>query len=181
MISESMQKLVNNQLQVDLNSAYLYLAISNYFERMNLTGMARWLMAQYHEELTHAQILMKYLNDRDGVVEIRAIPAQEVNYGTPFQAFQKILGHEEGVTASYQKAYNQAVTEGDTQTADLMQQFLREQIDETAQSKIIVGRLQLNNNNPAGLLLLDQELGQRTNGVAAPGTAPAAPVAPPAG
>lgn len=175
MISESMQKLVNNQIQVDLNSAYLYLAISNYFERMNLTGMAKYLMAQYQEELTHAQILMKYLNDRDGVVEIRAIPAQAVNYGTPLQAFQKILEHEEGVTVSYQTAYNQAVAEGDTQTADLMQQFLREQIDETGQSKTIVGRLQINNNNPAGLLLLDQELGQQANGETAPGTAPAAP------
>ncbi len=161
MISEQMQELINHLIQVELNSAYLYLAMANYFNRRNLTGMGTWLQLQHQEELTHAQDLIKYLTDQGGVVEIRPISAQPVEFGSPLEAWQQVLDHEQYVTQTYQKAYEMALNAQDYQTATVFHDFLREQVDETAQSMRIVGRLRINQENPAGLLLLDQELGQR--------------------
>lgn len=161
MISEQMQQLINHLIQLDLHSAYLYLAIANYFDRLNLTGMEKWLLLQHEEEREHAQSLMDYLNDLGGVVRIGSIPEQPVNFGTPLEAWQTVLEHERYVTQSYQRAYHAALTLPDYQTAALFAQFLREQVDEIAQSIRIVGRLELSEGNPAALLFLDQEMGQR--------------------
>lgn len=179
MITEQIQQLLNHLISVELGSAYLYLAMANYFARRNLTGMAQWLRLQHDEERTHADTLLNYLTDRGGVVEIRAIPAQPVNFGSPLEAWQQVLSHEQLVTQNYQQAYDMAMKAQDYQTATILQDFLREQVDEVAQATRIVGRLQINRDNPAGLLLLDQELGQRQAAAAAP-AAPAAPAAGPA-
>ncbi|HWI53445.1 MAG TPA: ferritin [Symbiobacteriaceae bacterium] len=177
MITEQIQQLINHLIAMELGSAYLYLAMSNYFARLNLTGMATWLRLQHDEERTHADTLVNYLTDRGGVVEIRAIPAQPVNFGSPLEAWQQVLKHEQFVTQNYQQAYDVAFKAQDYQTATILQDFLREQIDEVAQAVRIVGRLQINRENPAGLLLLDQELGQREAAAAAPAPAAAAPAA----
>lgn len=184
MISEQMQQLVNHLIQIELNSANLYLAMSNYFQRLNLTGMATWLRLQHDEERGHAQRLMDFLVDRGGVVEVRAIPAQPATYGSPLEAWQAVLQHEQFVTQNYQQAYEAATQARDWQLLAILQDFLREQVDETAQATRIVGRLQLARDNSAALLMLDQELGQRQAAGAAPAApapAPAAPAAPAAG
>lgn len=173
MISEQMQKLLNHLIQVELGSAYLYLAMSSYFARINLTGMAQWLRLQHDEERGHADQLITYLTDRGGVVEIRSIPAQPVNFGSPLEAWQQVLAHEQYVTQNYQQAYDMATKAQDYQTAAIAQDFLKEQVDEVAQAMRIVGRLQINKDNPTGLLILDQELGGRTAETAAPAPAPA--------
>lgn len=175
-----MQQLVNHLIQIELNSAYLYLAMSAYFQRINLTGMATWLRLQHDEERGHAQRLIDYLVDRGGVVEVRAISAQPGTYGSPLEAWQQVLQHEQFVTQNYQQAYEAALQARDYQLMAILQDFLREQVDEVAQATRIVGRLQLARENPAALLLLDQELGQREAAAPAP-AAPAAPApAPPA-
>lgn len=174
MISEQMRQLINYLISAEYQSAYLYQAMSAYFNRINLTGMGRWLRLQNEEELGHATRLIDYLTDRNGIVEIRAIPAQPVNYGTPFEAFQRVLAHEQAVTEAYRQAYAAATQAGDFETVAIVQEFLREQTEEVAQAFVIVGRLQQASNNPAAILLLDQELGQRT----APAPAPAQPAAP---
>jgi len=161
MISEQMQELVNHLIQVELNSAYLYLAMANYLTRRNLIGMGKWLRLQHQEELSHAQELIDYLTDRDGVVEIRPVSAQPLDFGTPLETWQAVFEHEQYVTQSYNRAFEVATNAQDYQTLGLIQRFLQEQIDETAQASVIIGRLQINQENPAGLLLLDQELGQR--------------------
>lgn len=178
MITEQMQQLINHLIQIELNSAYLYLAMSTYFQRMNLTGMATWLRLQHDEERGHAQRLIDYLTDRSGVVEVRAIPAQPFNFGSPLEAWQQVLKHEQFVTQNYQQAYDVAVKAQDQQLIPILQDFLREQVDEVAQATRIVGRLQLARENPAALLLIDQELGRRGAAGAAP--AAAAPAAAPA-
>ncbi|MFZ5823359.1 MAG: ferritin [Bacillota bacterium] len=161
MLSQEMNQLLNRLIQLELYSAYLYLAIANYFHRLNLTGMAEWLRQQHEEEREHAQRLISYVNDLNGVVEIRGIPEMPVNFGSPLQAWQQVLEHERYVTQSYQEAYGLALRAQDYQTAAQFDWFLREQVDEIAQSTRIVGRLQLSQGNPAALLLLDQEMGQR--------------------
>lgn len=179
LISDQMQQLVNHLIQVELNSAYLYLAMSAYFTRMNLTGMGTWLRIQHDEERGHAQRLMDYLVDRGGVVEVRAIPAQPTTFGSPLEAWQQVVRHEQFVTQNYQQAYEAAVQAKDYQLLPILQSFIQEQVEEVAQASVIVGRLQFARENSAALLMLDQELGQRTAPGAAP--APAAPAAPAGG
>lgn|GEM_PF-344492 len=159
MISEQVQQLLNHLIQVELNSAYLYLAMSNYFNRMNLMGMANWLRLQHDEERGHAQQLISYLIDRGGQVEMRALAAQPTSFGSPLEAWQQVLRHEQFVTQNYQQAYDVVSRAQDWQTLVIVQDFLREQVDEVAQAIRIVGRLQLAGDSPAALLMMDQELG----------------------
>jgi ferritin len=167
-LNQEVQSLLNNLIQIEHVSSTLYLAMSAYMNRLNLRGMGSWLRLQSEEERTHMLKLINYLVDRGGTVELKAIPAQPADFGTPLETFQKVLAHEQFVTNSYRQAYNY-VYQVDQQTAVIIQEFLREQIDEEAQSQTIVDRLTLAKDNPAALLLLDQELGQRQNGAAGVG------------
>lgn len=172
-MNEELQKLMNNLIQIEHVSTTLYLAMSAYMGKLNFTGMAKWLRLQSEEERTHMLTLIDYVVDKDGTVQLSSVPAQPSDFGTPLEAFQKVLGHEQFVTNAYRQAFNY-VNQVDPQAAVIIQDFLREQIDEEAQAQTIVSRLTLAGNNPSALLLLDQELGQRQNGAGAPVPAPTA-------
>lgn len=165
MLNDQIQKLVNNLIQIEHVSTTLYLAMSAYMANQNYTGMAKWLRIQSEEERTHMLKLIDYLTDRGGVVELQELPAQPKEYGSPLETFQKVLEHEQFVTNSYRQAYNYAA-QTDQQTAVIIQEFLREQIDEEAQSQKVVDRLKIAGDNPSALLVMDQELGQRAAGPA---------------
>ncbi|MDX8344711.1 ferritin [Rossellomorea sp. YZS02] len=157
--------MVNNLIQIEHVSTTLYLAMSAYMANQNYSGMAKWLRIQSEEERTHMLKLIDYLTDRGGVVELQELPAQPKEYGSPLETFQKVLEHEQFVTNSYRQAYNYAA-QTDQQTAVIIQEFLREQIDEEAQSQKVVDRLKIAGDNPSALLVMDQELGQRAAGPA---------------
>ncbi|WP_066174620.1 ferritin [Bacillus marinisedimentorum] len=165
-MNEDIQNLINRLIQIEHVSSTLYLAMSAYMDRINYTGMASWLRAQSNEERTHMLVLIDYLNDKGGTVKLEAVPAQQDDFGSPLQTFKQVLAHEQYVTNGYRRAYNFAV-QADPQAAVIINDFLREQIEEESQSQRIVDRLALASDNPAALLVLDQELGQRINGAAA--------------
>ncbi|PLR95145.1 ferritin [Bacillus sp. T33-2] len=171
-MNEQIQNLVNNLIQLEHVSSALYLAMSNYMNKINLRGMGTWLRLQSEEERTHMLTLMDYLVDRGGTVELRSLPAQPIGFGTPLEAFQRVLEHEQFVTNSYRQAYNYVLQANDQQTLVIIQDFLREQVEEEAQSQTIVDRLRLAQNNPAAILILDQELGQRQPAAAVGTTVP---------
>lgn len=166
-MNEELQKLINNLIQIEHVSTTLYLAMSAYMGRLNYTGMAHWLRLQSEEERTHMLKLIDYVVDKDGTVQLNSIPTQPSNFGTPLETFQKVLDHEKFVTNAYRQAFNY-VNQVDPQATVIIQDFLREQIDEEAQSLTIVNRLKIAQNNPSALLLLDQELGQRKNTTGTP-------------
>ncbi|MGG3799960.1 ferritin [Metabacillus fastidiosus] len=166
-MNEELQKLINNLIQIEHVSTTLYLAMSAYLGKLNYTGMAHWLRLQSEEERTHMLKLIDYGVDKDGTVQINNIPAQPSNLGTPLETFQKALEHERFVTNAYRQAFNY-VNQIDPQATVIIQDFLREQIDEEAQTLTIVNRLKIAQNNSSALLLLDQELGQRKNTTTTP-------------
>ena len=159
-MNEELQRLFNRLIEIEHVSTTLYLAMSAYMGKENYTGMANWLRLQSNEERSHLLKLIDFVVDKNGTVELTAVPAQPSNFGTPLETFQKVLEHEQFVTNSYRQAYNYAI-QVDPQSAVIIQDFLREQIDEEAQTQTIVDRLTLAQNQPSALLLLDQELGQR--------------------
>lgn len=166
-MNEDIQKLVNDLIQIEHVSTTLYLAMAAYMDRINYVGMAHWLRVQSEEERTHMLKLIDYLTGKDGIVEIRTLSAQPTNFGTPLETFERVYNHERYVTNAYRQAYDYVVRV-DPQTAAIVLDFLREQIDEEAQALTIVERLKIADNNPSAILLLDRELGQRQDG-AAPG------------
>lgn len=165
-MNEELQSLFNDLIQLEHVSSTLYLAMSAAMARQNYTGIAHWLRLQSEEERTHMLTLVDFVLDRDGTVQINSIPAQPTDFGTPLETFQKVLSHEQYVTNTYRQAYNY-VNPIDPQAALIIQDFLREQIDEEAQAKTIIDRLKLAGNNPSALLLIDQELGARAAAPAA--------------
>jgi ferritin len=160
MLSDQMLKILNSLIQIEHNSSTIYLAMSPYMSRLGYTGMAKWLLLQSEEERKHMLKLVNYVVDRDGKVEIQALPNQAIDYGTPFETFQRVLEHEQFVTNAYRKAIEFA-NQTNSQTAVLFQEFLKEQVEEEAQSKLIVDRMKLAGSNPVAIILIDQELGQR--------------------
>ncbi|WP_053217370.1 ferritin [Virgibacillus senegalensis] len=168
MVREEVQQLINNLIQIEHISTTLYLAMSAYLDSENYTGMAKWLRLQSEEERTHMLTLIDYLTGKNGVVKLSDVPAQPTDFGTPLETFQKVLEHEQYVTNWYRQAYDY-IKQVDPQTTVIIQDFLREQIDEEAQVLTIVDRLKLAGENSSALLLLDQELGQRQNGAAPAG------------
>ncbi|GAM16712.1 ferritin [Mesobacillus selenatarsenatis] len=161
-MNDELQSLFNDLIQLEHVSSTLYLAMSAYMAKKNFTGIAHWLRLQSEEERTHMLTLVDFVVDRDGTVQINSMPAQPKDFGTPLETFQKVMAHEQYVTNTYRQAYNY-VNSVDPQAALIIQDFLREQIDEEAQAKTIIDRLKLAENNPSALLLIDQELGARTN------------------
>ncbi len=165
-MNEDLQSLFNDLIQLEHVSSTLYLAMSAAMARQNYTGIAHWLRLQSEEERTHMLTLLDFVVDRDGTVQINSIPAQPTDFGTPLETFQKVLAHEQYVTNTYRQAYNY-MNPIDPQAALIVQDLLREQIDEEAQAKTIIDRLKLAGNNPSAILLIDQELGARNAAPAA--------------
>jgi ferritin len=167
-ISLTMQKVINNLIQVDFNSAYLYFAMSNYLNRIGLSGFGSFLKAQYNEEIKHAETLIKYLADRGGIVEIQGISTQPVDFGTPIQVFQALLEHEQFVTRTYNRALDIAIRENDIQSQSVIRKAIDEQVDEEATPAEIIDKLKMAGENSAAILMLDQQYGQLATKPAVP-------------
>ena len=161
MISTKMQEAINNQIQAEMESAYIYLAMSVYSEGQNLRGFAHWLKSQYEEEMTHAFKLLNYLVERGGVVKLQAIPAPAVEYGSPIEVFEKVLAHEIHVTSLIHKLYELAVKEKDYASQIFLQWFIEEQVEEEGNASGILERLKMIGSSNGSLLYIDKELGKR--------------------
>jgi ferritin len=161
MLKETIQKALNEQLNAETYSAYLYLSMSAYCEEKDLKGMASWFRVQAQEELIHAGKFFTFLNDRDGRVLLSTIAGPPHEWASSLAAFEDAYHHEQKITASLSKIAELAMKEGDHITITFLQWFLNEQIEEEATAKGIVGQLKMIGDNQSGLYLLDEKLGTR--------------------
>ena len=161
MIGKKVQKALNNQINAELYSAYLYLAMSAYFQSINLSGFAGWMQVQAQEEVGHAMRMYAFLLDRDGTIELKAIDAPQKKWEGPLAAFEDALAHEQKVTALIGNLVEISVQEKDHATQTFLQWFVTEQVEEEATASDIVGKLKLVGNEGNGLYMMDGELGQR--------------------
>jgi len=160
-IKEKMQKAVNKQINAELYSSYLYLAMAAHFEANNLLGFAQWLEVQAKEENTHAMKFYKYVIERGGKVTLTEIAAPPLEWKSPLAAFETVYAHELKVTALINDLLKLAKEEGDSATELLLQWFIDEQVEEEANAMLIVEKLKLIKDSSQGLLMLDKELGER--------------------
>lgn len=161
MLSERTQKALNEQVNAELWSAYLYLSISAYFESENLGGFANWMRIQADEEVEHAMRIFDYVNDRGGRVKLHPIDDVPSSWNSPLEAFRETFEHEKKVTGLINDLVDLAEEEEDRATYSMLQWFIDEQVEEEDSVEEIVEKLQLVGDNPNGLLSLDRELGQR--------------------
>lgn len=173
MISQKVQDAINSQIQAEMYSANLYLAMSVYCEGKSLKGFANWLNVQYQEETSHAMKFIAYLVDRGGKVRIGTIDAPPCEFGTLAELFAKVLAHEQHVTGLINKLYEVAVAEKDFAAQIFLQWFINEQVEEEASASEVIDKLAVVGEKTADILYLDKEMAARTFVPPADGTATA--------
>ncbi len=161
MISTTMQKLINDQIQKEFFSAYFYLSMKAWFAAQNLDGFANFFDVQMKEERDHALKFFDYMNHVGGTVTLQAIQAPPATFASPLDVFEQTLAHEQLVTASIYNLVNLAVEEKDHKTNAFLQWFVTEQAEEENTAESNVRKLQLIRDNPQGLFMLDAELAKR--------------------
>jgi ferritin len=161
MLNKKIQSALNDQIALEVNSAYLYLSMAAFFEGENLSGFAHWMKLQYQEETGHAMKLFDYLNDRGGKVVLQAIGQPNSRFKSAREVFQSVLEHEREVSGSIGKLYELAVKEGDHATMVEMQWFIKEQVEEEKTAEKILEQLKVVGDHAVSLLMLDRQLAMR--------------------
>jgi ferritin len=164
MLSKSLQDAINNQINLELYSAYVYLSMAAHFESENLGGFANWMRAQYQEETGHAMKFFKYVYDRGGKVILKTIEQPAVKFKAPLDVFHLVLEHEQKVTASINKLYELAVKEKDYASQTFLQWYINEQVEEEKNATDIINMLEMIGTTPISLMMADKQLGARKAG-----------------
>ena len=164
MFTKTLQDAINEQINKELYSAYLYLSMAAYFEGQNLGGFSNWMKVQYQEETAHAMKFFAYLYDRGGAVTLKAIAQPPSKFKTPLEVFKQVLEHEKSVTDSINKLYELALKEKDYPTQSALQWFINEQVEEEKNASSIIQTLELAGNSPVSVLMMDRQLSVRKSG-----------------
>ena len=168
MISPKIQDAINAQINAELWSAYLYLAMGMHFESEGRAGIANWFRIQFKEEQAHAEIFINYLLSRGGRVVLKPIADVPESWASPLAAFEDTLAHEEKVTALINNLYALAESEHDYATRGKLDWFVAEQVEEEETAQGLIDRLKLIGEDGLALYMLDQELAQRVYNVPSP-------------
>jgi ferritin len=161
MLNQAMQDAINEQINKELYSAYLYLSMSAYFESINMPGSAKWMRAHHDEEHAHAIKFFDYVHDRGGRVVLKAIDQPTADFASPIAVWEAVLEHEKKVTGLIHRLYELAVKENDYASQVMLQWFINEQVEEEKNATQMVERFKAIGNQPAMLLLADGHLTKR--------------------
>jgi ferritin len=152
---------MNDQLQVELQSAYVYLGMAAYCETVSLGGFAQWLHKQAEEEYGHAMRFYTFVNDRQGKVELKTLDAAPSDYPSALAVFEKALEHERSVTAAIDKLYELVHDEKDFASQAWLDWFATEQVEEEKTVGTIVDQLKMIGDRGEALFMLDKEMANR--------------------
>ena len=168
MLSEKMQKALNEQVNAEFWSAYLYLAMSVDAADKGYKGVANWFGVQFKEEQAHAQIFMNYLMSRGCRVELAPIAEVQTSWESPLAMFRATLEHEKKVTAMIDNLCRIAADEHDFASANMLNWFVSEQIEEEESAQDLILSLEQVDDSKLGLYMVDKELSARTFTVPSP-------------
>ena len=161
MISQKMQDAINEQINEELFSGYLYYSMSAYFESINLPGFAHWMRVQALEEQEHAHRFYNYLTERGGDVKLAELKAPKTEWSSPLNAFEEAYKHEQHITGRINKLMDMAQEGRDHASVNFLQWFVAEQVEEEATADDAVQRLKLVEDSKGGLFMMDKEMGAR--------------------
>jgi ferritin len=161
MLSKKMADALNEQMNKEIYSAYLYMSMSAFSSYLGLKGFANWFMVQYQEEMSHAMKFYGYIIDQGEQVKLKAIEEPPTDFKSPMDMFQMTLKHERFVTKCINDLVNLAIKEKDHATNIFLQWYVTEQIEEEGNDNDIIAKLKLVGDKGDGLLMLDKELAAR--------------------
>lgn len=161
MLKESVEDALNEQINAELYSSYLYFSMAAYYEDEGLPGFASWMRAQADEEHAHAMRIYDFVIDRDGRVTLDGIDSPPTDWSNPAGAFEAAYEHEVEITEMIDDLVALAREENDNATENMLQWFVAEQVEEEATAQAILDKLKYVGDDGPGLLMVDQELGQR--------------------
>jgi ferritin len=157
MLNKKIEKEINKQIRLELESAYLYLSMSAHLSSVNLNGFAHWMRLQFEEEQMHAMKMYDYVIERGGKIILETITAPQFEWNNIIEIFEHTLQHEQSVTARINLMVNLAIEERDHATVNFLQWFIDEQVEEEANVEDLLGQLHLVEGKGTGLFMLDRE------------------------
>ena len=161
-ITKPISDALNDQINRELESGYLYLAMSAWADGENLPGAASWLRIQWEEEIQHATKLIDYVAERGGTVDLKAITKPRARYKDLLDVFRQALKTEEAGSAAINAIYGKVSRARDYATQALLDWYVSEQVEEEKAPAEIIARLVMAGDSPPGLLMVDQHLGERS-------------------
>ncbi len=163
MASKKMIKSLNEQLNKELFSSYLYLSMSAYFEEDNLNGMAAWMRFQSQEEYAHAMKFYDFIHKIGGRVKLAQIDTPKDKWENPLAAFKEAYEHEKFISKSIHEIVDLAMEEKDHAARSFLNWFVDEQVEEEENANLIVEKFKMIGDNKTALYMLDKELGARNS------------------
>jgi ferritin len=161
MLSKNIEEALNRQINRELYSAYLYLAMSAHFENVNMKGFAKWMRIQAKEEQAHAFKIYDYVIARMGKVVLSSIEAPKAKWASAGKVFEEVYAHEQKVTGMINALVELAIKEKDHATFEMLQWFVKEQVEEEEHASEILGKIECIGDIPGHLFCLDRELVKR--------------------
>jgi len=162
MLSKKLEKELNNQMNNEFFAEYEYLSMAAYYHAENLDGIANYFHVQAQEEHFHAMKIFHFILDKGGKVELQQIAQPDVSFKTHLEVFEKALAHEQKVTKSINDLMDDAIKENDHAVNSFLKWYVDEQVEEESSASKALGKMQIIGGKGEGLLMLDQEYGQRS-------------------
>ena len=160
-MNNKVHELLNQQINKEFYSAYLYLDFSNYFEEAGLDGFANWYLIQAQEERDHAMLFYRYLQNENQKVTLEAIGKPDKVFASHMDVLQAGLEHEKYVTALIHEIYSAAYDVKDFRTMQFLDWFVKEQGEEETNANDMITKMELFGSDPKSLYMLNQELAAR--------------------
>ena len=163
MLNKEITEALNEQINKEIFSAYLYMSMSAYTNDLALKGFANWFMVQYHEEMFHAMKMYEYVQSQGESVVLKAIDAPQTTFESPLDVFEKTLEHEQVVTRSINDLMNLAIDQRDHATKIFLEWYVTEQVEEEDTANDMIAQLKMIGDDPHALLMMDRELAARAS------------------
>ncbi len=158
-MNKRIEDAINEQLNFEIESAHIYLAMNGFVATLGLEGFVQWFDVQYQEELAHAKKFMNYINERGGRVIVKGFENPRIEYKSLQEVFEVALEHEYEVTKRINSIMKIAHEESDYATVSFLQWFIDEQVEEEDSFSTMIDKIKLVKD--AGLYILDKEVGTR--------------------
>lgn len=165
MIKSKMEAALNQQINEEMFSSYLYLSMAAYFESVNLMGFGQWMKLQAQEEMFHSMKFFNHIVERGGSVQLLAIKEPKNSWDSPLQVFEEALEHEFFITSCIDKLMDKAIEEKDHAARNLLTWFVDEQMEEEASFSEVLEKLKMIGEHKQLLLVQDKEMGARVPGL----------------
>ncbi|MBT8345031.1 MAG: ferritin [Desulfofustis sp.] len=165
MLKKEITDALNDQINKEIYSAFLYMSMSGYTNELVLKGFSNWFMVQYHEEMYHAMKLYEYVQSQGESVVLKTVEAPPASFASPLDAFEKTLAHEQVVTQSINDLMDLAIEHRDHATKIFLEWFVTEQVEEEDTAGDMIAQLKMIGDDAHAMLMMDRELAGRAANV----------------